>query len=149
TGGMRFTDTWIEDGQGNRISSAASGRPLKILASYVSDETRKIKDLKVSFAVFTLSNIAVTDLSNVTTGDLFLQDIPGQGVFSCLIPKLPLNAGTYVYNVFAMTGKGIQDWIQQAGTFTVESGDYFGSGNIPDRTRLMFIDHAWSVHEKE
>jgi lipopolysaccharide transport system ATP-binding protein len=148
-GCIRFTDTWIEDEQGNRLSSAASGRPLKILASYITDDACRIQNLKVSFALSTISNIAITDLSNVITGDLFLHDIPAKGIFSCFIPKLPLNAGTYAYNVFAMTSSGIQDWIQHAGTFTVENGDYFGTGNIPDRSRLMFIDHSWSIHPKK
>ena len=146
-GNIRFNDTWIEDEKGNRLSSAASGRQLKIVASYEIKDNMQIQNLKVAIAIFTLSNIAVTDLSNVTTGDLFLNDIPPRGVFECLIPKLPLNAGTYIYNVFAMTGSGIQDSIQHAGTFTVEPGDYFGSGNIPDRSRLFFIDHKWSIHK--
>jgi len=144
-GRIRFNETWLEDLQGNRIKNAISGAPLKIVATYGSDHDYSLKNVKVSFAISTIQNIPVTDLNNVTTGQLFSDNIPSHGRFECTIPKLPLNGGNYFYNVFAMSSGGIEDWVQQAGILDVEPGDFFGSGQVPDKSRLFSIEHSWHI----
>jgi lipopolysaccharide transport system ATP-binding protein len=145
-GGLRFQDTWLEDQYGNRVISAVSGAPLKIVVTYETCHDVPIKNFKVSFSINTLLNIPVTDLSNIYTGQYFSDGIPTQGRFECIINKLPLNAGSYFYNVFAMSSRGIEDWVQQAGILNVERGDFYGTGNLPESSRLLIIEHSWRVY---
>lgn len=144
-GRLRFTDTWIENAKGQRISCARSGESIKIVARYETEEGVEMSNLIVAFAISTITGVSLTDLSNVTTGDYFRGKIPGKGRVECIIPKLPLNAGSYSYNVIARSGTVIEDWVQQAGRFDVESGDYFGTGKTPDSARLIMVDHKWHI----
>ena len=143
-GQLRFTDTWVEDATGQRVSRVRSGASMKIVVLYEVKKGEGISNLVVGFAINTIRNIAITDLSNANTGDYFKGKIPKKGRVECFIPKLPLNTGIYFYNVIARSGNGIEDWVQQAGRFDVETGDFFGTGKIPDSGRLIMIDHTWS-----
>lgn len=148
-GRIRFTDTWIEDARGQRISCVRSGDSMKIVAFYEVKKGATVSNLAVAFAVHTLTNIPITDLGNITTGDFFMGGIPDKGRIECYIPKLPLNTGSYSYNVIARSGTVIEDWVTQAGRFDVETGDYFGTGKTPDSGRLIMIDHKWNISNIE
>jgi len=143
-GRIRFTDTWVEDESGNRVSNIKMGSSVKILASYEIKSNSNINSLTVAFAINSINNVAVTDLSNINSGNDF-GNIPERGCVECIIPKLPLNVGRYSYNVIARSGMGIEDWILEAGYFDVEGGDFFNSGKIPDPSRLILIDHHWMI----
>lgn len=61
------------------------------------------------------------------------------------IDKLPLTEGNYSYNLFVTLGGQITDWIQKAGTISVVSGDYFGSGYINGHSEGLIVDNSWKV----
>lgn len=143
-GRIRFTDTWIEDETGNRVSNVKMGSRVKIVAGYEIQRHSRINSLTVAFAINSINNVAVTDLSNTTSGNAF-NNIPERGRVECIIPKLPLNVGRYSYNVIARSSMGIEDWVMEAGFFDVEAGDFFDSGKIPDPTRLILMEHHWTI----
>ena len=55
---------------------------------------------------------------------------PGAGTCVCRIPKWPLTAGRYTFNVFASRNRAELDWVKEAGYFDVETGDFYGTANI-------------------
>jgi lipopolysaccharide transport system ATP-binding protein len=63
------------------------------------------------------------------------------------IDKLPLTEGNYSYNLFVALGGQITDWIQKAGTISVVSGDYFGTGYINSHSEGLIVDNNWIVRE--
>jgi len=144
-GRLRFTETWVENSDGHRVTSIQTGSRMKIVVLYEVKMGEEISNLTVGFAINTIQNIAITDLSNSTTGDYFVEKVPENGRIECVIPKLPLNVGIYFYNVIARSGGAIEDWVQQAGKFDVDSGDFYSTGKIPDSARLILIDHTWSI----
>lgn len=147
-GRIRFIDTWVENTKGQRTSIVKSGENIKIVAQYEVKNGEYIRNINVAFALYTIKNIVLTDLSNSSTGDVFLQEITKKGRVECYIPKLPLNNGTYLYNVIIRSGEGIEDWVQQAGGFQVETGDYFGSGKtVGPAHGMILIDQKWSLIE--
>lgn len=148
-GRFRFTATWLEDMSGNRIQRAYGGQPVKIVATYELAPGEQLQNISISFAVLTIRNLIVMDLGTDATGTPdFEKTIPSVGRIECIIPRLTLNSGEFVYNVLAKSarsGGDLEDWVKQAGYFSVEPGDYYGNGHIPGPANLICLDHTWSI----
>ena len=142
-GRVRFVDSWVENACGERTNTVRSGELMKIVAEFEVTTGQQVPNLAIAFAVNTVRNVALADLSTATKRVCLDGAVPRYGKVECQIPRLPLNKGVYTYNVIARSNEQIQDWVQQAGQFDVESGDYFRTGKIPDSHRLVLIDHDW------
>ena len=148
-GHIIFTETWLEDMSGKRVRRLTGGQPVKIVATYEAAPGIDVRNLGVSFAVMTVRGIVVVDLgTDATGGGGFFGDLPSRGRIECFIPRLSLNSGDFVYNVLARSAKSgseVADWGKQAGVFSVEPGDYYGTGHIPGPANLVCIDHSWDI----
>lgn len=147
-GRVRFTETWLEDVRGNRVRRIVSGQPIKIVATYETRDGAEITNLAISFAVLTIHGVLVVDLGTGTVTPDFTGHIPKHGKVECIIPRLHFNSGEFVYNVLARSAKSgneVEDWIKQAGSFTVEPGDYYGTGHIAGVASLLCMDHTWNI----
>ncbi|HSX24416.1 MAG TPA: ABC transporter ATP-binding protein, partial [Candidatus Andersenbacteria bacterium] len=145
-GRVQFTETWLEDMDGNRVRRIVSGQPVKIVATYEAQEGHDITSLAVSFAVLTVYGVLVVDLGTDTANSDDFKQAPRKGRVECIIPRMHLNSGEFVYNVLARSAKSgneVEDWVKQAGMFTVEPGDYYGTGHIAGPGSLMVMDHSW------
>jgi lipopolysaccharide transport system ATP-binding protein len=145
---LRFTDTWVEDMQGQRLPSVMSGQAVKLVVRYELAPGQRVRRPGISFAVYTQRGAPVTRLfSSVTSTEGFDDELPPKGRFECLIPRLPLNTGCYVYNVMAETGPDCEaeDWVREAGTFTVEHGDFYGTGKVIEPKFPALTDHSWHL----
>ncbi|HLC49305.1 MAG TPA: ABC transporter ATP-binding protein [Candidatus Andersenbacteria bacterium] len=149
-GRVRFTETWLEDTQGNRVHRIVSGEPVKIVATYETQAGAEVTNLAVSFAVMTIHGIVVLDLGTDTSASDYFGVVPARGRVECSIPRMHLNSGEFVYNVLARSAKSgneVEDWVKQAGTFTVEPGDYYGTGHIAGTASLVVMDHHWKFSD--
>jgi lipopolysaccharide transport system ATP-binding protein len=147
-GKLRMIDTWVEVEKKNRVNNVVLGQKIAICVHYEISENKEINGLKVAIALNSLKNIQVCDLSNVTTGDEFFAPIPSNGTIKCVIKKLPLNIGTYTYNIMIREmNNDILDYIVEAGRFDVTEGDYFGTGKIAASDRLIMMDHNWKISD--
>ena len=142
-GRVRFVDTWVENAAGQQTSTARTGESMKIVAVFEVTPGQRVPNLTIGFAVNTIRNVSLTDLVTTSKGACLEGPVPNRGRVACEIARLPLNKGAYSYNIIARSDGEIQDWVQQAGQFDVEAGDYFGTGKIPDSHRLVLIDHDW------
>ena len=143
-GSIRFTDAWVENAAGERDQLIASGEPMRIVASFAAAH-EKIRALQVAFAVYSSDGTQITDLWSRSVGEEWDQ-VPERGQVVCTIPRLPLNAGEYRFNVFARVGTSVADGLEGAGRFEVAEGDFFGSGVLPSRNQgSSLIDQEWSL----
>jgi lipopolysaccharide transport system ATP-binding protein len=143
---LRFTDTWLEDLHGQRVSTVTCGQAVKLVVSYERAAGERLRCPAVSFALYTQRGAPVLRLfSAVTAAEGFDGEVPPRGRFECLVPRLPLNAGGYVYNVMAETGPEAEaeDWVQGAGSFAVEHGDFYGTGKLVEPKFPLLADHCW------
>lgn len=68
----------------------------------------------------------------------------GQHKMTCVVPKLPLNAGEYYINVNCSIGHSMYDYVQESINFNVHGGDFYGTGKLPARKRNgVFINYDW------
>lgn len=145
-GRIQFTETWLEDMEGNKVRRVVSGQPVKIVATYESKVDHDISNLAVSFAVLTAHGLPVVDLSTDTSQSDYFGTVPHYGKVECIIPRVYFNSGEFVYNALirsAKSGNEVEDWVKQAGMFTVEPGDYYGTGHIAGTATLICMDHSW------
>jgi len=55
------------------------------------------------------------------------------------IPRMALAPGRYGFTLFASINGEIADWIKNAGTLDVESGDFYGTGQMPLQGQGSFV----------
>jgi lipopolysaccharide transport system ATP-binding protein len=143
---MRFTECWVEDLDGQRLPAVMAGQAFKLVVRYEVKPGERVRRPVISFALYTQRGAPVTQLiSHVTSTEGFGDELPSRGRFECVIPKLALNTGCYVFNVMAQSGPDWdeEDWVQGAGTLTVEQGDYYGTGKSTDPKFPTLTDHHW------
>lgn len=70
-----------------------------------------------------------------------------EGMVSCKIKRLPLVGGSYSVNLsLHIDGKPYQR-IENAFNLSIENGDYYGNGKLPDRKECKFlVEQFWSVN---
>ncbi len=147
-GRVRFLDTWVENERDERVVLVRSGDDLKIVAEYEALDS-SVRDLTVTFAVSDVEGTPLTDLSSTCSKKgLYDGRLPAKGRIVCYLPRLPLNIGTYFFNIIARSGGATEDWIINAGKFRVEEGDFFGTGGTVDTNQgMVLLNQEWTLQE--
>lgn len=147
---LKVIDTWIEDDQNNKVTQVQTGTKITICAKYEVLKRNNIINLKTAFALNSIQNIQVSDLSNITTGNELKLPNGNIGIIRCVIKKLPVNIGIYTYNIMLRNANDdIIDYISEAGRLNVIEGDYFGTGKIILSDRLIMMEHIWKISSDE
>ncbi|HLH30339.1 MAG TPA: ABC transporter ATP-binding protein [Terriglobia bacterium] len=109
---------------------AVFGNDTRLLISYTA--SAPLRNVHISMGIYTPFGQAAAYLSNELVGKFF-EEAPREGVFECRIDKLPLIPGTYSVNVFCTVNGVIADYVKDAARFTVQDGDFYGSGKLPPK----------------
>ena len=142
-GRIRISDFCCFDEAGNQLEFVTSGQTVNFRI-YFSNVTDQLENVTVAIGITSYSGAFVTMLSNQLAGEEF-KAIRGNGYFECKIRKLPFSPGFYTVNLIIRTNEIIQDWIQEAATFTVEAGDFYGTGRVPPETHGgILLEQEWS-----
>jgi len=82
--------------------------------------------------------------SSAQRGDF--EDVPGSGTFTCTVPRLPFEPGSYRLTLYTTVLGDVADWVIHAATFDVEPGDFFGTGRSNNENQGHFlVAHDWDV----
>jgi lipopolysaccharide transport system ATP-binding protein len=143
-GGLRFTSISLRSGEnGQYLDTAQCGQDLEFVTGFTSDG--QLANATVSMVVYAPSGQCLIDLESDMAG-FRLGPIPKQGYISCRIKRLPLAPGEYFLNVYCESNGEIIDWVQNATTFDVEAGEFFGTGKLPPSTHGgLLVDQEWEV----
>jgi lipopolysaccharide transport system ATP-binding protein len=140
---LRFTGFELRNTQNQVIPYAAAGQEVLFAFSYESRGGIELNNVKVAFTVHGKFDECLFQVWTKISGDDFAS-LPGRGTVCCRIPKLPLQPGSYTFNLFSSVGEEIADWIQNACTFVVEPGDFFKTGRLPLPEQGPFlVEHSW------
>jgi lipopolysaccharide transport system ATP-binding protein len=146
SGELRFSEISFES-DGRPTDSPTTGEPLEILLRYRTKDGRSLRNVSFGVLVLTHMNELMLHLSSPVSGAL-LDEIPGEGVARCVVPRCPLPAGQYRIHIWAEIANQPIDWIEFACELTIVQGDFFGSGKAPPPThRAVLVDHGWTVDE--
>ncbi|MGD0713767.1 MAG: ABC transporter ATP-binding protein [Gaiellaceae bacterium] len=147
-GRLRFTRVGLRSGENGQYSDVAQcGQDLEIVVGFTCDGG--LKQVNASMAVYTPSGQCLIVLDSDMAG-ANLDSVPRHGRFSCRIERLPLAPGQYFLNLFCTASGETVDWVQNAATFNVEAGDYFGTGKLPPPGHGgLLVPQEWSCDEDE
>ena len=138
-----ITGVWFEDSDRRRLETLMVGTSVQLCIAYkVADG-----DARFRFAAVCRGQLGepISCLDSLSAAGDVLPG-PRQGVAVCRISRLPLLPGQYSLDV-SIDCAGTQiEIIRQALFFSVEGGDYYGTGRIPPcGYGAMLADHKWSV----
>jgi lipopolysaccharide transport system ATP-binding protein len=116
--------------------------------AYEGQAGARLANVKVAIGVHGRLDESLFHLATTSSDDIF-ELLPERGVLTCRIPRLPLQPGSYTFNLYCTVGEEVADWVQNAAAIVVEPGDFFKSGRLPPPEQGPFlVDHAW-LHEAE
>lgn len=143
-GKLKFTSFNLKNKQGENVVAAHCGDYLnfEIEIDAVSDLSNVIFSLGID------DNMGqrVAHYNNELTNQVFEKITKGKHNIDIATPKLPLKSGEYTFTLYSTVNGDIADWIQDAGSFTVESGDFYKSGKLPPEGQAsIFIEHSFTL----
>ena len=145
-GAVRFQSIVYKDGAGNIVTNAQCGSPLNIELSLLANSKFDLSYLNISLGIDDDNGQRIAQLNNSNTNQIFEKFNEGNFVVNIFIPILPLKGSTYTIAIFASVNGEVADWIQEATTLEVESGDFFNTGKLPEESQGSFyINHSFSM----
>ena len=141
-GKIKFTSFNIKNNKEENLVSAQCGDFLNFELEV--DAVSILSNVIISLGIDDSMGQRVTHFSNEVTNQVFEKMEIGKHLIDIKIPKFPLKSGEYTFTLFSTVNGDIADWIQEAGTFTVESGDFYRSGKLPPEGQgSIFIEHSF------
>ena len=144
---IRFISVSLEGPNGSGASAFQTGAE-SIFHFILENRTdRDLRGLQISLHILDGLGRPVAKLDTMLLGVDIPPIPPGRTSVRAVIPKLPLVPGRYGLNIWLGDNDINADWITNAATFDVESGDYYGTGLLPSHNDGMFLlDHHFIIH---
>lgn len=146
TGDLRFVSVLLQDKEGNSVASFSSGQPTKLILNYKNNLNKDLKNIHISIGVNNQLGYRITYFSNEISNGIFsVLPLDSQQI-EIYMPKLPLMPGRYSFTMYCTINGEVADWIQDAGFFDVEPGNYYGTGKLPPNNQGNFLlDYKFSI----
>lgn len=144
TGVIRFTRFSLADAAGGELATAQTGATVVFQFDFESRGT-DLRNLHLAMGIDDVYGQRILHLSNETTGEVF-GDVQGRSRISIRLPRCPLLPGSYGFTLYSTVNGEVADYLFNAGTFHVESGDFFGTGRLPAGDQGAFTtDHSFTL----
>ena len=149
-GKFRFISVEFLSYDGQAIDTITTGTTLKIKVLYYSEYAIQLNIHRISIGFKDqVGNLIFNCPSDVGCSQYpvnYHQNLNQTNILICTIPKFPLSEGLYRFNLFSSINEEITDWIQDAGTLQVISGDFYGTGKLPPRKNQgVLVDFKWEI----
>jgi lipopolysaccharide transport system ATP-binding protein len=147
-GDIRFTSVLFQNEKRQNVSSFYSGQNIRFILQYKNNSKKDLKNLHLSIGIDNQIGERITFLSTDLTNKVFVLVPSITNSIEIYVEKLPLTLGRYSFTIYCMVNGIVADWIQNAGFFDVETGDYYGTGKLPPVGQGNFlINHSFTVPE--
>ena len=147
-GAVRIVAIELRDAAGLLVDLVTSGMDVDIILFYELCSTEIQNQVVASILAKNQLEVPIFLQHNRMTGDEF-GPLPPSGRMICRLHRLPLPAATYriTINISSNNGYGeVLDYIDEAVEFTVVSGDYYGSGEVPMSSQgTCLVDASWRL----
>jgi lipopolysaccharide transport system ATP-binding protein len=127
-GNLRFSKLELLDAQETPVNAALSGEKLVIRLHFssLSEKHRVYRNCRIGIAISSISGASIVLSTEMICEDEV--DIRSGDLIDFCIERLPLSEGGYSITIFAESNGIIQDWITEGIQFSVEGGDFYGTG---------------------
>lgn len=136
------------DERGHHRNAVQCGHDVLLQVSLSSTIT--VPNLIVSISINTAYNGRIAVLhSGITDSGLAVS--PGTHSVVCNIPDFPLAAGSYIIDAKVSTPQGTILWAPGVEQLTVEPGDFYATGRMPDPNwaGVCYLRQRWEVRNIE
>jgi len=139
SGKIRVIDFKVLDSANNEVTTLKSGEDYSFVIAYLNNSGEFLKNIIVSLDIYDDKNSRLLLFrTNFTNNNLEIKK--GTGKIFCKVNNLPLASGNYHFSIFmSFADSEILDWIEDTGYFTVEGGDFFGTGSngLPTHCKIL------------
>lgn len=144
TGAIRFVSVELKDGNGNDVQALQCGKTGVFRVHFTRKDNAAVNNLHVSLGIDDDLGQRITHMNNETTNSLF-QNVTSNS-FDIRIERLPLKQGSYNFTLYSTVNGEIADYIVEAGSFEVETGDFHGTGKLMQPGQGSFyMDYSFSL----
>ena len=138
----------LEDAHGLKVSGFRCGADAVIHFVIENRTDRELRGFRAAIAIVesaTAQRVALLDTRLL--GFDFPGIRPGRNSMRIVIPKMPLVPGRYQIRIYSTVDGAVTDWIKNASGFDVEAGDYYGTGQLPERAigGFFLLDHQFAL----
>ncbi len=145
-GAIRFESVQLKDENQNVLQALHCGSKGIISIQYSIAKNALLKNFNVALGVDDNMGQRVTHFSNEVTNQVF-DSVVAQCV-EIHIDKVPFKEGRYTFTLFSTVNGEIADYILEAGSFEVESGDFFNTGKLPPEGQGSFyVNHKFLIKD--
>lgn len=141
-GNIRIEEIVITDKEYNPISTLFSGMEACFVLSFKANHPPQ--NLVFRIQVVSDEGIILFTCNNFHSSSPFSELGKSEKV-ACHIPKIPMNSGNFALNIQCLENLEVTDEIEGVFPFSVEKGDFFGTGKIPSVKQGVLVDHSWKV----
>jgi lipopolysaccharide transport system ATP-binding protein len=146
-GRVRITNVEFLDGTGQPTTSFVSGEDAKIVISYETTTDSPVRHAHAAVSIETTLGEKVGAISSLFAGDE-IAELPLSGRITCELPRLPLNTGEYVCNVWIASADRFADDLHEAAIFAVEAIDFYRTGRHPEPSfGPVLLANRWTVED--
>ncbi|HJU42575.1 MAG TPA: ABC transporter ATP-binding protein [Vicinamibacterales bacterium] len=143
TGVVRFTGARIAGRDGKTHPAFVCGGDHLFELRMVNTTAAPVRALHVSVGIESAVGQRVATWSTTYAGGDFASAPAGEFAVRIHLPRLALLPGSYRYYLFATTHGEVADWLLPAGSFDVEPGDFYGTGQLPGaRDGTFLVEHS-------
>lgn len=136
---FKFVSISIENSTDNTI---ACGSELAFSLKYGLKKPIIDAIFRIEFKNF--SNQILFVCNNKLTGDIFL-NLKGSGNIICSIPKIGLNTGNYIIDLYIEDSNTVIFSSQNIIQFQITRGSYYKTNMMPGSDRMFLIEHRWII----
>jgi lipopolysaccharide transport system ATP-binding protein len=148
SGHIQFTAVAFQDIEGNNINMLQTGEDLKLILYFDNLANRDLTNLHVAIGIDDQLGERITLLSSEITDENIPRLSLDAKSIEVFIKKLPLVSGRYGFTLYSTINGSVADWIQNAGFFDVESGDYYRTGKLPPAGQGSFLmNYSFQVRD--
>ncbi len=142
-GNIKFVDFEFLNENDESQVELITGQYVKMKFDYECVNDKVLSNITVAAAIYGDDGILYTVVGNEFSSGPF-SSVKSKGTFICELKKLPIVAGKYIMNIVISQNGIMEDWVQEAITFDVEDGDYYGTGKIiPSSHKSILIENSW------
>lgn len=142
---IRFQSVELKDEFSKPLKALQNGKTGIIHIRFQKNTIQPINNFHVALGIDNEFGQRITQFNNETTNQLF-NNINSDAIIEIKVDLLPLKRGRYSFVLYSTINNEVADWIQNAGTFDVEDGDFFNTGKLPPEGQGNFyINHSFQL----
>lgn len=139
SGVIRFERFSVLDASGQAVQALPCGSDAIFELRISNVQNRVLKNVRVAIGIDNHLQQRILVFSTHFCGKDFAEMPPESDTVRIHVPCLALAPGRYGFTLFASVQDETADWIKNAGSFDVEGGDFYGTGQLPTSAQGHFV----------